>query len=187
MRSIGAGIWHTLTVMPAAGRLYRYVGPAELREPGREPSGIAITSQAMLAAWLDGRGRDELADPFTFAVSANGDLLLAPRRSEHVHCAGVRDVLAAGEITFSQDEQVWRAVAVTNHSTGYCPALESGPAAAAALDRAGIASPPGYDPVVVFRRCPACQALNIVRDEHFACAICDGLLPREWNISQAPS
>jgi hypothetical protein len=56
MRSIGVRIRHTLTVMPAVGRLYPYVGPAELREPGRGPSGIAITSQAMLAAWLDGRG-----------------------------------------------------------------------------------------------------------------------------------
>ena len=55
MRSIGAGIRHTLTVMPAAGRLYPYVGPAELRESGGESSGIAITSQAMLASWLDGR------------------------------------------------------------------------------------------------------------------------------------
>jgi hypothetical protein len=99
--------------MPAAGRLYPYVGPAELREPGREPSGIAITSQAMLAAWLDGRGRDELAEPFTFTVSANGDLLLAPRRSEHVHCAGGREVLAVGEITFSHGGQAWSAVAVT--------------------------------------------------------------------------
>lgn len=123
--------------MPAAGRLYSYVGPAELREPGREPSGIAITSQATLAAWLDGRGRDELAEPFTFTVSANGDLLLAPRRSEHVHCVGGRDVLAAGEITFSRDGQTWRAVAVTNQSTGYCPAPESWPAAAAVLTRPG--------------------------------------------------
>jgi hypothetical protein len=175
--------------MAAAGRLYPYVGPAELREPGREPSGVAITSQAMLAAWLDSRDRDELAEPFTFTVSADGDLLLAPRRSEHVHCAGGRDVLAAGEITFGQDGQdgqAWRAVAVTNHSTGYCPAPESWPAVAAVLDRAGIVRPPGYDPVVIFRRCPACQALNIVRDEHFACAICDGPLPREWNVSRTP-
>lgn len=120
-------------------------------------------------------------------MSADGDLLLAPRRSEHVHCAGGRDVLAAGEITFRRDGQVWRAVAVTNHSTRYCPAPESWPAAASALDRAGIAHPPGYDPVVAFRRCPACHAINIVRDKDFACAICDGPLPREWNISQAPS
>ena len=98
--------------------------------------------------------------------------------------AGGRDVLAAGEITFTQDEQAWRAVAVTNHSTGYCPAPESWPAAAAALDRAGIARPPGYDPVVVFRRCPACQARNIVRDEHFACAICDG--PCRGNGTSGP-
>ena len=187
MRSISLAIRHTLTVMPAAGRLYPYVGPRELRASRREPSAITVTSRAVLAAWLDGRARDELAEPFTFTVTAGGDLLLAPRRSEHVHCAGGRAVLAAGEITFGQDGQAWRAVAVTNHSTGYCPAPESWPAVAAALDRAGIAHPDGYDPAVVFRRCPGCQAINIVRDEHFACAICDGPVPREWNISQAPS
>jgi hypothetical protein len=170
--------------MPEAGRLYPYVGPSELREPGDQPSGIAITTQAVLAAWLNSRGPDEPADPFTFTVNASGDLLLAPRRSEHVHCAGGQDVLAAGEITFSRDGRAWRAVAVTNHSTGYCPAPESWPAIAAALDRAGIPHPAGYDPVIVFRRCPSCQVINIVHDEHFACAICDGTLPREWNVGR---
>jgi hypothetical protein len=38
--------------------------------------------------------------------------------------------------------------------------------------------------VIVFRRCPSCQVINIVHDEHFACAICDATLPGEWNISQ---
>lgn len=165
--------------MPAAGRLFPYVGPAELRGTGSQPSGIAITSGEVLAAWLGGWGRDELADPFTFTVGAGGDLLLAARRSEHVRCAAGREVLAAGEIAFRRDGSAWRAVAVTNHSIGYCPAPESWSAVAAALDRAGIAHPPGYDPVVIFRRCPACQGINIVRDEHFACAICDGVLPRE--------
>ena len=173
--------------MPAVGRLYSYVGPAELREPGCEPSGVAITSSAVLADWLAGWGGDELADPFTFTVSADGDLLLAPRRSEHVRCAGGLAVLAAGEIAFGKDRPSWRAVAVTNHSTGYCPAPESWPAIAAALERAGIAHPAGYDPAVVFRRCPACQAINVVRDGHFACSICDEPVPREWNIAQVRS
>jgi len=173
--------------MSAAVRLYPFVGPGDLHEPGGGPSGKAITSRAVLAAWLSRQGHDELAEPFTFTVNAAGDLLLAPRRSEHVRCAGGREVLAAGEITFGREGLAWRAVAVTNHSTGYCPARASWPAVAAALDRAGIAHPDGYDPVVVFRRCPACKAINIVRDEHFACAICDSPLPQEWNISPAPS
>jgi hypothetical protein len=40
----------------------------------------AHTARALVDLWLDGQGRDELAEPFTFAVSANGGLLLAPRR-----------------------------------------------------------------------------------------------------------
>lgn len=173
--------------MPDAGRSYRYVGPAELLRPGREPAGVVVASHAALAAWLDGRGRDELAEQFTFTVSLEGDMLLAPRRSEHVGCAGGRAVLAAGEITFARSGQRWRAAAVSNHSTGYCPAPEPWAAAAAALDRAGIGRPAGYDPVIVFRRCPACRELNIVRDLDFACAICGGPLPAEWNIGPVPA
>jgi hypothetical protein len=159
MRSIGVRIRHTLTVMPAAGRLYPYVGRAELREPGREPSCIAIALQAMLAAWLDGRGRDELAEPFTFTASANGDLLLAPRRSEHVHCAGGRSSWPSAKSLSAKTGRRGGPspspiIPPATHSTGDCPAPESRPAAAAALDRAGIARPPGYYPVVVFRRCP---------------------------------
>jgi hypothetical protein len=41
------------------------------------------------------------------------DLLLAPRRSEHVHCSGGRDVLAAGGITFGRDGQAWLPSAAT--------------------------------------------------------------------------
>ncbi|MGW7278393.1 hypothetical protein ACWGIV_08810 [Streptomyces sp. NPDC054844] len=47
----------------------------------------------------DGRGPAEAAEPFTYVVGHDGLPRPAPRRGEHVACAGGPDVLGAGEIT----------------------------------------------------------------------------------------
>ncbi|WP_254716477.1 hypothetical protein [Actinomadura sp. WMMB 499] len=144
--------------------MYDYVGPAELLDrvvPGTvgEPvEEVARTER----------------EPFTYVVDLDGVLRVAPRRSEHVACAGGRPVLAAGEIAFGDG----RIAEVTNQSTGYCPGPESWPAVAAALDRAGLDRPDGFTDVFVFRHCPSCAELNVVKDEHYVCVFCDADLPR---------
>ncbi|MDH6465317.1 transcription initiation factor TFIIIB Brf1 subunit/transcription initiation factor TFIIB [Micromonospora sp. A200] len=35
---------------------------------------------------------------------------------------------------------------------------------------------------MTFRRCTACGERNIVRDDDFVCALCDGVLPPNWNF-----
>lgn len=54
-----------------------------------------------------------------------------------------------------------------------------------ALDAAGIDYPAGFTHEVVFRHCPACGQLNIVREEYFVCVFCDEELPQEWNVDGA--
>ena len=54
-----------------------------------------------------------------------------------------------------------------------------------ALDRLGLAHPGDFTHKVIFRRCPVCGQLNIVRDGYFACAVCDSALPAHRNISTA--
>ncbi|MFD7098445.1 hypothetical protein [Streptomyces xanthophaeus] len=76
----------------------------------------------------------------------------------------------------------WVVDEVSNQSTGYCPDVASWPAVADALDSAGIGHPGGFTHEVVFRRCPGCGQVNIVREQHFFCVFCDGALPREWNV-----
>lgn len=155
-------------------RTYRYIGPADLMTTVR--GGALIDSQAALAGWLAPRpDRDE---PFTFVISASGHLLLAPRRSEHVACAGGSPVLSAGEITFDDGQ----AVAITNQSTGYCPDVSSWSAVAQALDLAGIPHPGRFTSEIVFRRCTTCSEVNIVRENHFVCVFCDAGLPATWNV-----
>ncbi len=134
-------------------------------------------------SWLAGRERGELVEPLTFVVTPDEGLWLAPRRSEHVALAGGRDVAAAGEMTFARDTAGWRVAAVTNQSTGYCPDPDSWPAVGRALDRLGIAHPGDFTEKVVFRLCTACGERNIVRDQDFTCALCDGALPANWNFA----
>jgi hypothetical protein len=165
---------------------YRYVGLAVLAERARAgPDVITVTAADVLARWLAGRPSDELSEPVTFVIGLDGWLRLAPRRSEHVNCAAGQPVLAAGEVLFVRDTVGWFVSEISNQSADYCPDLDSWPAVAMALDRVGVAHPGDFTHKVVFRRCPACGQLNIVRDGNFACAVCDSALPADWNISAA--
>lgn len=164
-------------------RRYRYVGPPDLLNLLALDLAVAeLRSPDALTRWLDRLDLGELDEPLTFVVTTDGYLRLAPRRSEHVHCAGGKDVLAAGEISFTRVGQQVRVSEVSNQSTGYCPDPDSWPAVAEALDRAGLDRPPGFTSEVIFRRCLACQARNIVHDAQFLCAICDAALPADWNF-----
>ncbi len=100
-----------------------------------------MRSAAELDAWLTERDKDELAEHFTYVVGLDGLLRLAPRRSEHVACAGGAEVLGAGEMGFGRAAGLRVVGEVSNQSTGYCPHLDSWPAVARALDRAGIDRP----------------------------------------------
>lgn len=151
-----------------------------LVQPGG--AGRAVGWPADFDDWVSGRTAEELAEPFTFVVDSAGTLRLAPRRSEHVACAGGESVLGAGEMSFRMRSGKWVVEEVSNQSTGYCPDIDSWPAVADALDRAGIARPSGFTHEVVFRCCPSCQRLNIVREEDFFCVFCDEVLPLEWNV-----
>ncbi|RSS83161.1 hypothetical protein EF903_26080 [Streptomyces sp. WAC05292] len=124
----------------------------------------------------------DLGETQTYVVDTTGTLLLAPRRSEHVACAGGKPVLGAGEIRFTRSENTWRVGEISNLSTGYGPDLISWHSVARSLDQAGIQRPDEFTHAVIFRRCVSCQGLNIVRDEWFVCAVCDSDLPANWNL-----
>lgn len=172
--------------MSVRGRSYRYVGPVDLKvavRPGS--SGRRICSAADFEVWVAERSAAELAEPFTFVVGTDGVLRLAPRRSEHVACAGGEPVLSAGEISFTREAGRWAVGDVSNHSTGYCPDIESWLAVARTLDGIELGRPSYFTHEVVFRRCPACQEHNIVREDDFVCVFCGTDLPQAWNVDPA--
>ncbi|MFC4014427.1 hypothetical protein ACFOY2_44900 [Nonomuraea purpurea] len=164
-------------------RSYRYVGPAEVKAAVQpDGKGQSIRSRADLDGWMAERPAEELAEPFTFVVDTDGVLRLAPRRSEHVACAGGGLVLSAGEISFGRVGGGWEVREVSNHSTGYCPDTTSWPAVAEALGQVGLDHPSGFTQQVVFRRCTTCQEAGIVREDDYVCVFCGSDLPATWNV-----
>ncbi len=167
-------------------RSYRYVGPAELKAAVRpDDGGRRIGSAADFDGWIVEQSTAELAEPFTFVVDPAGVLRLAPRRSEHVACAGGDMVLSAGEIGFVREAHQWTVNEVSNLSTGYCPDIASWVAVARALDAVRLRRPCGFTHEVVFRRCPGCHECNIVREDEFVCVFCGCDLPAAWNVDPA--
>ncbi|HEV2639138.1 MAG TPA: hypothetical protein VGX23_28615 [Actinocrinis sp.] len=147
-----------------------------------DAEGARIRSAADIDEWLEDRSAAELAEPFTFVVDADGVLRLAPRRSEHVVCAGGGRVYSAGEMAFERTAAGWAVTESSNQSAGYCPDTDTWPAVAASLDRAGIGHPDAFSHEVVFRRCPSCHERSIVHESAFVCAFCSGELPEQWNV-----
>ncbi|MER6470996.1 hypothetical protein [Streptomyces collinus] len=169
--------------MSGRGRSYRYVGPAELKAAVCSgDGGRRIGSAADFSAWIVEQPAAELAEPFTFVVDMDGVLRLAPRRSEHVACAGGDMVLSAGEISFVREADRWVVSEISNQSTGYCPDVSSWVEVARALDAVELQRPFGFTHEVVFRRCPDCQEHNIVREDDFVCVFCGSDLPAAWNV-----
>lgn len=158
---------------------FEYVGPEEVRIRSRmAPSGTLIRSRLEIVEWLRSQDTDEHGWA-TYVVNSQGTLVVAPRRSEHVACAGGEAVLAAGEVLFESDGTV---SSITNNSTGYCPAETCWSAVSLALDAASLPRPEAFTFVAVFRRCPHCGERNLVKDDWFVCAMCDADLPCEWNF-----
>jgi hypothetical protein len=145
---------------------------------------IDVDGPDVLSAWLAEQGSDDRVAPFTYVVTVDGVLRVAPRRREHVACAHGLDVLGAGEIQFDVDGAAVIVAEISNQSTGYCPDLDSWPAVAAALDRAGLRRPDHFTEPIVFRACPTCLSVNIVRDDDLTCALCGDTLPADWNLQR---
>lgn len=163
------------------GRLYPYVGPADIKaRVAAHPAGTPVRSAADLAAWL--RRADAEQSHATFVIDMEGNLLLADRRSEHVACAGGGPVFSAGEMFFAVDVDAVEVVEMSNQSTGFCPEPESWPAVAGALDRIAVQHPGGFTTEIVFRRCEECGERNVVRDGWFVCGVCGAGLPGRWNF-----
>jgi len=169
-----------------ATRLYHYVGPADILARAKEsPSGAYVTSLTALDAWVattHQRSDATAVIPATFVVDAHGDLRLADRHSEHIACAGGQPVRSAGEIFLARRTDGWEVTEISNQSTGYCPDPESWPQVAAALARIPLPHPGRFTFACIFRRCPLCSQLNLVKDDVFECGVCGADLPTLWNL-----
>lgn len=167
-------------------QLYHYVGPVEIAAAvAAIPMGFAIRQLQDVMRWIKETEQHINRDGSiiaTFTIDQHGTLHLADRHSEHVACAGGNPVLSAGEITFVINGEKLEVSAITNQSTGYCPQASSWPDVANALQLAGMAAPGHFSSSYEFRLCRLCQAINIIKDDVLECALCEAVLPEEWNF-----
>ncbi|MEH2026031.1 hypothetical protein [Nostoc sp.] len=166
-------------------RLFEYIGTDNIRLSVADcPVGVRIKSVNDLKNWInktmqkpDTRGLIAA----TFVVDSEGYIRLADRHSEHIACAGGKSILSAGEIFFSYNKQTFEVVEITNQSTGYCPEAGSWSQVEKALEQIPLPHPGNFTTEFIFRRCPVCRQLNIVKDDLFLCAVCNTGLPKIWN------
>jgi hypothetical protein len=162
---------------------YKYLGT--LPEMPLHQSGFVVSGIDSLAGWM--RKQDEWNGDtltVTFVVLVDGRLAVAPRRSEHVVCAGGQDVLAAGELELRAVPTL-EVASASNQSTGYCPDPECWRPAFSALQAVGIPAPDALTFAFEFRRCEHCRAINVIKEDWLYCAECGSALPKQRNVHRA--
>jgi hypothetical protein len=161
-------------------REYGYVGSPTARERAREaPPGAIISDRASLARWLRANA-DALLEGATYVVDRRGSLRLAPRRSEHVACAGEPWVLAAGEVEFGDGGA--SLARLSNQSSGFCPEPETLGLVQEVFATLGLQSPGRFDPECHWRRCE-CGQVVLRKEGDDACPCCGTTLPTAWNLA----
>lgn len=167
-------------------KTYKYVGSLKvLLDATSYPIGTKIHSLSDLENWIDGSKQNPDSSnliPATFVIDAFGFLRLAFRHSEHIACAGGKPLLSAGEIFFTYNVSGWKVTEITNQSTGFCPEPKSWHQVAKALDAIDLPHPAGFTIEFIFRRCPSCSQINLVKGNNFSCAVCGANLPLMWNF-----
>lgn len=164
-------------------RTFRYVGPRNLLQLAQSDVARCEPKDAPeLSSWIRAQ---RLSSPvtLTFVVTSQGRLRVSPRHAEHVACARGEPVRAAGEIEIHLLSSGIEVLSVTNQSTGYCPEASCFSEVAAALLQVGLTTPTAFAFEFVFRRCPTCQGINIVKDNELECT-CGSGLPERWNFEE---
>ncbi len=169
-------------------RSYKYVGDINIRISVADcPPGIQIKSIKNLEYWID-RTQEKPNSwgviPATFVVDLEGYIRIAQRESEHIACAGGEAVLSAGEIFFVYGDRGLEVAEVSNQSTGFCPEPTSWSVVADALDRIPLHHPSYFTREFIFRRCPKCGQLNLIKENLFLCGVCSTDLPEIWNCDR---
>ncbi len=166
-------------------KLYKYIGPESiLLACQNSPLGQVIETQNDLEKWIKSNNKN--IDNFgvivvTFVIDNQQKLRIADRHSEHVACSGGEKVISAGEMFLLYEKGKFEVVDISNQSTGFCPEPESWESVTKTLDRISLPHPEGFTMEFIFRRCPNCHQLNVVKDDFFSCVVCDSDLPSTWN------
>lgn len=166
---------------------YFYVGPKEIIERvDKRYEGTKITQIKDILKWVEDFNQTTVDEKLiaTFVISENEELLISDRHSEHVMCAGGRNVLSAGEITYSFEKKEIYVSEISNQSTGYCPKPDSWEIVEIVLSKIGLEFPKYFTRAFEFRYCENCETKNLIKEGIYECAVCGFELDLEWNFSE---
>jgi len=81
----------------------------------------------------------DILGPLTYIIDENKKMFIGANTEEHVETAKSANVIAAGEISFTQHtDGTWELIELNNRSNGYFPARTSFPIVAKVLEKAEI-------------------------------------------------
>ena len=166
---------------------YFYVGSQEIRKKvDKRYEGCTITHVKDVKAWVADTNQDLRHGMViaTFIINEQEHLVISDRHSEHVMCAGGRNVLSAGEITFSFEDGEILVSDISNQSTGYCPKPTSWEVVETVLDKIGLEHPPYFTRAYEFRYCEKCDSKNLIKEDIYECAVCGSELDLEWSFDK---
>jgi len=169
---------------------YFYVGSEEIAERvDKRYEGAKIRQITDIQKWIEDTDQTITNENITatFIINEEKELVISDRHSEHVMCAGGRNVLSAGEITFSFEQEEVSVNDISNQSTGYCPQSASWEIVEIVLDKIGIEHPQFFTRAFELRYCEQCQTKNLVKEEIYECAVCGADLDLEWNVDKMAS
>jgi serine/threonine protein kinase len=169
-------------------RRYEYVGPPEVLKgaaEGKEPGDLVLRANDVRAWALrtDQRPDGEGLIRATYTIGAEGD---AARGRLRVRARGLRErrPRARGRRGLVRGRPpVGDGRADRQLLDGLLPRADLLAAVERVLDAAGIGRPSRFSKALLFRRC-RCGQRNVVKDDHFVCALCDADLPAEWNFER---
>jgi hypothetical protein len=122
---------------------------------------LDVDSPATLDQWLTGQHSTERAQP-----SPTSPPSTACSASPHANAnTWPAPVLAPGEVLFETDSNAWAVERSATSRPGYLPEPGLLASVATALDRLGLVHPAGFTNPIIFRVCPTCWAINVVRDD----------------------
>lgn len=161
--------------------MYQYIGPKEiLKQVKPERIGKMVQSEDDIKDWIASTNQKTDANDeiiATFIIDLEENIRINDRHSEHVVCANGNAILSAGEITFELDKNKISISKITNQSTGYCPSPKSWNSVEKVLRKTKVEFPDYWTTEFIFRICPNCKNINIVKDDFFVCMICENDLP----------
>lgn len=103
---------------------YRYNGSDEdCHEASRAQGQVKVSGKGLASIndIMEEYKKPDFTRPQTYIINLQGEMFVGGHLQEHVQVARGQDVLAAGEVTFKEEDNLWKVESINYRSCGYYP------------------------------------------------------------------